>query len=84
MTKNRPYFLWDYNLSEDDVRTILISGGELDKQWLIARILTNARYEDVWKYLTIKDLVLYFSKLRMRPQVKLAWKKALNVWGYEV
>ncbi len=84
MTKNRPYFLWDYNLSEDDVRTILISGGELDKQWLIARILTNARYEDVWKYLTIKDLVLYFSKLRMRPQVKLAWKKALNIWGYEV
>jgi hypothetical protein len=84
MTKNRPYFLWDYDLSEDDVRAILHTGGELDKQWLIARILTSARFEDVWKYLTVKDLVFYFAKLRMRPQVKLAWKRALNVWGYEV
>lgn len=84
MTKNRPYFLWDYDLSEADVRNILHTGGEMDKQWLISRILSSAKFEDVWKYISIKDLVSYFAKLKMRPQVKLAWKRALNVWGYEV
>ena len=84
MNSTRPYFLWDYDLTEADVRRILDSGGELDKQWLISRILTSAKFEDVWKYLTIKDLLAHFSKLRMRPQVKLAWKRALNIWGYEV
>lgn len=84
MAKNRPYFLWDYDLSEEDVRKILRTGGEMDKQWLISRILSSAKFEDVWKYITIKDLVSYFAKLKMRPQVKLAWKRALNVWGYEV
>ena len=84
MNSTRPYFLWDYDLTEADVRRILDSGGELDKQWLISRILTSAKFEDVWKYLTIKGLLDQFSKLRMRPQVKLAWKRALNIWGYEV
>lgn len=84
MVRNRPYFLWDYDLSEDDVHNILRAGSEMDKQWLISRILSSAKFEDVWKYITIKDLVSYFAKLKMRPQVKLAWKRALNVWGYEV
>ena len=84
MNSTRPYFFWDYDLTEADVRRILDSGGELDKQWLISRILTSAKFEDVWKYLTIKGLLAQFSKLRMRPQVKLAWKRALNIWGYEV
>jgi hypothetical protein len=84
MTKNRPYFLWDYNLSEADVHNILRTGGEMDKQWLMSRILSSAKFEDVWKYITLKNLVSNFTKLQMRPQVKLAWKRALIVWGYEV
>lgn len=27
----RPYFLWDYDLTEDDVRRILRGGTEVDK-----------------------------------------------------
>lgn len=67
-TMRRPYFLWDYDLTEEDVR----------------RILTNARFEDVWAYLTAQGITESFSKLRMRPDVKEAWRRALSTWGYHV
>lgn len=44
----KPYFLWDYDLSEADVRTILRNGESHEKAWLVSRILESAAYEDVW------------------------------------
>lgn len=79
-----PYFLWDYDTTEADVRRILQGGSEIDKEWLIARILTSAKFEDVWKYLKVEDVVEHFSRLKMRPQTKINWQRALNVWGYAV
>jgi len=83
-SKNRPYFLWDYDLTENDVRRILHGKNETEKFWLMGRILTSAHFNDVWKYLTVKDVVKYFSKLRVRPQVRKMWQSALQVWGYNV
>ena len=83
MTKT-PYFLWDYDTTEADVRRILQGGSEIDKQWLIARILTSAKFDDVWKYLKVGDVVEHFPRLKMRPQIKTNWQRALNVWGYAV
>lgn len=77
----RPYFLWDYSLSEEDVRRILREGDETSRLWLIARILESAKYEDVWKYLDLEDVVSVFSKLRLKPAVRNAWQRALKVWG---
>lgn len=80
----RPYFLWDYDLTEEDVRRILREGTEVDKIWMTSRILTSARFEDVWKYITLPQVVSLFPKLRMRSSVKEAWHRALTVWGYHV
>ncbi len=80
----RPYFLWDYDLSEDQVRSILHGKNETEKIWLMGRILTHARYDDVWKYVTVEDIVTNFSKLRMDTQLKNTWEQALSVWGYHV
>ena len=48
-TAQRPYFLWEYDLGEADVRAILRDGESQGKSWLVARILESAAYEDVWK-----------------------------------
>ena len=50
-TTSRPYFLWDYDLTEADVHAILQAGDDTERVWLVSRILESARYEDVWKYL---------------------------------
>lgn len=80
----RPYFIWDYNLNDKKIKKILQSGNNVEKQWLIARILSHAKYEDVWKYLTVDDIIAYFPKLKLNTLIKNAWKKALTVWGYHV
>lgn len=80
----RPYFIWDYDLTDEDVRRILHGTNDVEKEWMFGRILTSARFEDIWSYVTLKDVVDMFPKLRMRPVVKRAWQRALNVWGYDV
>jgi hypothetical protein len=81
---NTPYFLWDYDLNENQIRTILHGNNEIEKLWLITRIITHAKFEDIWQYLTLEDVVKVFSKLRLRPKSKQDWQRALNVWGYHV
>lgn len=83
-TKKRPYFLWDYDLTEDQVHKILRDDNETERLWLTARILSSANFDDVWKYLTLGQVVESFPKLRMRPVIKDYWRRALTVWGYDV
>lgn len=84
MNSKIPYFLWDYDLTEDDVRRILHTGSQTDKLWLTGRILTSAHFDDVWKYLTIKDILAVFPKLRMRSDIKNNWLTAFHAWNYHV
>ena len=79
----RPYFLWDYDLSEADVRAILRSGEREEKAWLVSRLLESAAYEDVWKYLTLAELRTIFPSLQLKPPVRAAWEFALQVWDIE-
>lgn len=81
---NKPYFLWDYDLTDKKIRDILDGKNEVEKIWIISRILTYARFEDVWKYLSIKDVVSIFPKLRLPTKTKDAWQNAFKAWGYHV
>lgn len=81
---NRPYFLWDYDLTEDEVRQILKGTNETERRWMLARVLTSASFADVWHYTNVKQVVSEFPYLRMRPGIKSAWAKALHAWGYHV
>jgi hypothetical protein len=75
-----PYFIWDYDLSDADVRAILRGDDEEQKAWLAARLLESARYEDIWQYISLAELRDIFPKLQLKPQVRAAWEFALLVW----
>ena len=79
-----PYFLWDYDLSENQIRRILHGNNKVEKLWLISRIITHAKFDDIWEYLTVEDIARVFSKLRLPLKTKQSWQRALNVWGYHV
>ncbi len=83
-SNHRPYFLWDYDLTEDDVRRILAGDNETEKIWMLSRILTSARLEDVWRFVKANEVAQMFPKLRLRPGVREAWQYALRVWGYDI
>jgi hypothetical protein len=78
----RLYFLWDYDFTEKDVRKMLKHGDDFTKRWLVARILESAKYEDVWIYLSIKEILKIFPKLLLKKPVKQAWETAFKAWGY--
>lgn len=78
-----PYFVWDYDLSDADVQATLRGDDETRKVWLVSRLLESARFEDVWKYISLPELRDIFPKLKLKPQVRSAWEFALQVWSAE-
>jgi hypothetical protein len=84
-TKTRPYFIWDYDLSEEDVRAILRGDNEFEKAWMMVRIMESARWEDIWRYLTLREVREYWPQIyrRMRREVRDVWAWALEVWKHE-
>mgnify|MGYP001588758668 CR=1 FL=1 len=86
--KARPYFIWDADLTEADVRAILAEQrGELEQVQMIAHIMQNARFEDVWRYVTVADIVKHWPlvyKMLWPQESKELWGWALRVWGYNV
>ncbi|KKU27758.1 MAG: hypothetical protein UX80_C0017G0005 [Candidatus Amesbacteria bacterium GW2011_GWA2_47_11b] len=80
MIGNRPYFLWDYDLTERGVREVLRGSNQTDKIWMLSRILESARFEDVWKYISLSEVKSMFHLLKLKPAVRRAWEHALTVW----
>lgn len=53
-----PYFNWDSPVTNAQVRKALSDGTEDDKVYWIARVMREARYEDVWRYVSLRNDVL--------------------------
>ena len=78
--QERPYFLWDYDLTEAKVHEILSQPNFNKKKWLIARILERAIFSDVWKYLSLEDIRAALPSLRMSSKKKEYWNYAIKIW----
>lgn len=77
----RPRFLWDYDLTEAQVREMLRQPGlSAQKKWLIARILTEARFEEVFRYLTCDEIARALPQLRLPDKIRERWSYALQRW----
>ena len=77
---DRPYFLWDYDLTNDQVNQILHGNNKIEKIWMLSRILESARFEDIWKYTTVKEVKTLFPELKLKKPIRQAWEHALSVW----
>ena len=75
----RPYFLWDYDISDEEVRHMLRHGSPAEKAWIITRILEYAKWDDIWHYLTVHDIRQNLDHLRFRrSQDRELWAYALD------
>lgn len=79
----RPSFIWDYDLNEVQVREILSrSNTDQKKIWLVERILREARFDEVLRYLTLKEIQSVFPKIRANQKLKQRWEYALQRWAH--
>lgn len=77
------YFLWDYNLNTQQVQDLLKAGSPEEKAWLISRILNYARWDDIWRYVTVSDIRKHLDQLHFRrPQDRELWAYALERWSH--
>lgn len=79
----RPYFIWDYDLSDVDLHQILSGEDEQPKIWVVTRLLESARNEDIWKYSSLEEVQAIFPGLPMKPQIRAVWEFAMPIWGQE-
>jgi len=78
---DRPDFLWDEPLSRGDLKTLLDSGDEEERLYYAAKILREARFEEVWDYLSPAFLASRWEKLRWRlGRKKKFWEFVYTVW----
>jgi len=77
----RLYFFWDYNIAEDDLHAILRGDNEVEKAWAITRLLEAAKWEDIWRFISLADLIANFDHLRFRfARDREMWAYALQRW----
>jgi hypothetical protein len=75
------YFFWDYDIDEEEVLRILRQGTPTEKAWVITRILEYAKWDDIWRYLSLSDIRENLEHLRFRrPQDRELWAYALERW----
>jgi len=76
-----PYFFWDYDITEEEIREILRGDNAVEKAWVISRILQYAKWEDIWKYLKLENVRAHFDRLHFRtPYFRDLWAYALDLW----
>ena len=67
--RERPYYLWDYNISFDEFRGLLdgtFQFGKLDRDWAAVRLIEYASYEEMIRLLGYRSLVEEWHKWRPR------------------
>lgn len=76
-----PYFLWDEPTSIRDLKRILREGPEEERVRLTAKILREARYADVWRFLTLKDLEARWKEMPHRlGRQQALWEFLVSTW----
>jgi len=80
VAKYLPYF-WDYKLTAKNLKEILASGDEIKKRWAMARLVESAPFEEIWDYISLKELQKDFPYLKLKKPIRAVWQKALKVWS---
>ncbi len=63
---DRPGFLWDEALSREDLKKVLEGGNEEKRLYYAAKILREARFEEVWDYFSPAFFASHWEELRWR------------------
>lgn len=77
-----PYFTWDAPVRNAEIRAALRHGSTGERLHWMARILREARYDDIWAYLSLRaDVLPNWEQLRPRLGRRRAmWEFLIDRW----
>ena len=77
----RPYFLWDEDVSIDELRNVLRSGDRSERLRLLGKILREARDIDVWQFVSPEEVARELPLLERRLGRRRAfWEWLIQGW----
>lgn len=77
----QPYFVWDEPITVAELRACLVSGDPTERLRWTARVLRDARFDDVWRFLTVNQIVENWPALAPRLGRRRAfWSWMLDRW----
>ena len=76
----RPWFLWDYDLTETQVRELLEHTPFEQRKWLLARMLERLGPAEIVRYVSLDALRQALPRLRLNEKVKRHWEEAITAW----
>jgi hypothetical protein len=77
----RPYFLWDEDVSIDELRAKLVGANDSERRRLLGKMLREARDIDVWRFTTPAEVARELPKLGRRLGRRRAfWEFLINGW----
>jgi hypothetical protein len=81
MKPDRPWFLWDVDVSDAELRERLKTlDPDARAQWQ-ACIMREARYPEVWDYLTLEDILENWPNIRRHlGRMRSFWDFLLHGW----
>ncbi len=78
---DKPWFLWDMDVTEDEFRARLRHQNlDIRAQWQ-GRLLREARFEEVWQYVTLSELLENWPRIqRHLGRMRAFWEFLLQGW----
>lgn len=77
----RPYFLWDEDLTVDELRGVLREGPEYERVRLLGKMLRESRDIDVWHFVSPEVVADYLPRLGRRLGRRRAfWEFLIGGW----
>lgn len=78
----RPYFLWDEDVSIDELRAVLAGKqGPEERLRLLGKLLREARDTDVWEFVTPEDVARALPDLvRRLGRRRRFWEFLIDGW----
>ncbi len=77
----QPYFVWDQPMSVAGLNAKLAGDDAEERLYWTARVLRDARFDDVWRFLTVSDVVERWPALAPRlGRRRSFWTWILDRW----
>jgi hypothetical protein len=77
----RPYFLWDEDVTIDELRAALAGPEGFRRDQLLGKMLREARDVDVWAFVTPFEVARSLDRLRRRIGRRFAfWRFLIEGW----
>lgn len=83
--RNRPYFLWDVDLTMDDFRERLRTGTREERGYWTGKMMRQAKPDDVFSFVTLAHIVDLWPEIdRYLGNSRAFWSWTLGMWGIRV